>query len=105
MFEMTGLRASPDPPAAWYRYTPTREGAHPRAHLAKFKGVLQADAFAGFNGLYESGAIREVACWAHARRKFYDLYETTKSPIAAEALDPHPGAVCRRGPGPRPAAG
>jgi hypothetical protein len=49
--------------------------------------VLQADAFAGFNGLYESGAIREAACWAHARRKFYDLYENSKSPIAAEALD------------------
>jgi transposase len=79
--------ASTDPPAAWYRYTPTREGAHPKAHLARFKGVLQADAFAGFNGLYESGAIREAACWAHARRKFYDLYENSKSPIAAEALD------------------
>jgi len=75
-----------DPPAAWYRYTPTREGAHPKAHLAKFKGVLQADAFAGFNGLYESGLVREAACWAHARRKFYDLHEATKSPIAAEAL-------------------
>jgi len=79
--------ASTDPPAAWYRYTPTREGAHPKAHLARFKGVLQADAFGGFNGLYESGAIREAACWAHARRKFYDLYENSKSPIAAEALD------------------
>jgi transposase len=79
--------ASTDPPAAWYRYTPTREGAHPKAHLARFRGVLQADAFAGFNGLYESGAIREAACWAHARRKFYDLYENSKSPIAAEALD------------------
>jgi len=78
---------SVDPPAAWYRYTPTREGAHPMAHLAKFKGVLQADAFAGFNGLYESGAIQEAACWAHARRKFYDLYDHSKSPIAAEALD------------------
>ena len=55
-------------------------------HLAKFKSVLQADAFAGFNGLYESGLIREVACCAHARRKFYDLHEATKSPIAAEAL-------------------
>ena len=75
-----------DPLAAWYRYTPTREGAHPKVHLAKFKSVLQADAFAGFNGLYESGLIREVACCAHARRKFYDLHEATKSPIAAEAL-------------------
>jgi transposase len=78
--------SSADPPAAWYRYTKTREGGHPKEHLSKFRGVLQADAFAGFNGLYESGAIREAACWAHARRKFYDLHEATKSPIAAEAL-------------------
>jgi len=77
---------SADPPAAWYRYTKTREGAYPKEHLGQFKGVLQADAFAGFNGLYESGAIREAACWAHARRKFYDLHEATKSPIATEAL-------------------
>jgi hypothetical protein len=48
---------------------------------------LQADGFAGFNTLYESGRIREAGCWAHARRKFYDLHEATKSPIAAEALE------------------
>jgi transposase len=78
---------SNDPPAAWYRYTKTREGSHPRRHLAQFRGVLQADAFAGFNTLYENGAIREAACWAHARRKFYDLHEATNSPLAAEALD------------------
>jgi transposase len=78
--------ASTDPPAAWYRYTKTREGAHPRRHLAKFKGVLQADAFAGFNGLYETGKIREAACWAHARRKFHELHKGTNSPLAAEAL-------------------
>jgi transposase len=79
--------ASVDPPAAWYRYTKTREGAHPKQHLAKFRGVLQADAFAGFNSLYEGGSIREAACWAHARRKFYDLLEATNSPIAAEAIE------------------
>jgi len=78
---------STDPPAAWYRYTPTREGAHPRAHLARFEGILQADGFSGFNGLYESGRIREAACWAHARRKFYDLFEANRSPVAREALD------------------
>ena len=78
---------STDPPAAWYRYTPTREGAHPRAHLAKFQGILQADGFSGFNGLYESGRIREAGCWAHARRKFYDLFEANASPVAREALD------------------
>jgi hypothetical protein len=48
---------------------------------------LQADGFAGFNALYETGRIREAGCWAHARRKFYDLHEATKSPIAAEALE------------------
>ena len=78
---------SADPPAAWYRYTKTGEGPHPRQHLAKFRGVLQADAFAGFNGLYESGAVVEAACWAHARRKYFELYEDIKSPIAAEALE------------------
>ena len=78
---------SADPPAAWYRYTPTREGAHPRAHLAGFEGILQADGFSGFNGLYESGKILEAGCWAHARRKFYDLWEHNQSPIAREALD------------------
>jgi transposase len=79
--------ASQDPPAAWYRYTKTREGAHPKRHLGQFQGALQADGFSGFNILYESGAIREVGCWAHARRKFYELHEATKSPLAAEALD------------------
>jgi len=78
---------STDPPAAWYRYTPTREGAHPRAHLAKFQGILQADGFSGFNGLYESGRILEAGCWAHARRKFYELFEANRSPVAQEALD------------------
>jgi transposase len=78
---------STDPPAAWYRYTPTREGVHPQAHLAGFRGILQADGFAGFDALFATGRIVEAACWAHARRKFYDLHVATKSPIAAEALD------------------
>jgi hypothetical protein len=75
------------PSAAWYRYSKTREGAHPKRHLRQFRGVLKADGFGGFNTLYESGAIREAACWAHARRKFYELHEATKSPLAGEALD------------------
>jgi transposase len=58
------------PPAVWFAYSPDRKGIHPQTHLANFKGVLQADAYAGFNALYEGGAIREAACWAHARRKF-----------------------------------
>jgi transposase len=76
-----------DPPAAWYRYTNTREGMHAKRHLGTFRGALQADGFAGFNTLYEGGAIHEVGCWAHARRKFYDLHEATHSPLAAEALN------------------
>jgi len=78
--------ASGDPPAALYRYTPTREGLHPATHLKPFKGTLQADGFSGFDALYESGRIKLAACWAHARRKFYDLHAATKSPLAAEAL-------------------
>lgn len=78
--------ASPDPPAAYYRYTPTREGKHPCAHLKRFAGTLQADGFSGFEGLYEGGRVIQAACWAHARRKFYDVHAATKSPLAAEAL-------------------
>jgi hypothetical protein len=56
------------------------------AHLRSFSGVLQADAYSGFNALYASGRIVEAACWAHARRKYYDVYVIDRSPIAAEAL-------------------
>jgi transposase len=74
------------PPAAWYRYSPTREGVHPREHLTLFAGTLQADGFSGFEGLTVDGRIRIAACWAHARRKFYDFFEATRSPLADEAL-------------------
>ena len=74
------------PPAVWFAYSPNRRGEHPQRHLAPFKGVLQADAFAGFAPLYLGGAIQEAACWAHVRRKFYDLHKAQASPLAAEAL-------------------
>ncbi len=74
------------PPAVWFAYTPDRKGEHPQQHLSSFRGTLQADAYAGFNPLYESGRIQEAACWAHVRRKFYDLYVAHKSPVAQEAL-------------------
>ncbi|MBS1826403.1 MAG: IS66 family transposase [Acidobacteria bacterium] len=77
---------STDPPAVWFRYSPDRKGEHPRRHLQDFAGVLQADAYAGFNDLYADGRIMEAGCWAHVRRKFYDLHEGNRSPIAAEAL-------------------
>jgi hypothetical protein len=74
------------PPAVLYRYTPDRKGEHPRAHLAGFRGILQADGYAGFAGLYQDGGVQEAACWAHARRKLHDVHEATKSPLAHEAL-------------------
>ena len=75
-----------DPPAVWFAYSPDRKGEHPANHLREFRGVLQADAYAGFNRLYEQGRIVEAACWAHVRRKFYDAYQAHASPIAEEAL-------------------
>ena len=74
-------------PAVWFAYSEDRKGEHPRAHLKNFKGALQADAYAGFHHLYDSGAIYEVACWAHARRKFYEIHEAHPSPITTEALN------------------
>ena len=73
--------------AVLFRYAPDRSGERPREHLASFSGVLQADAYAGFAHLYKDGRIREAACWAHARRGFYDLHQTTQSPVAFEALE------------------
>ena len=61
---------STDPPAVWFAYSPDRKAEHPASHLRDFRGVLQADAYAGFNRLYEHGRIIEAACWAHVRRKF-----------------------------------
>jgi transposase len=75
------------PPAVWYCYTPDRKGEHPQAHLREFSGTLQADAYAGYEKVYEGGRILEAACWAHVRRKFYDLLVAHKSPVAAEAVE------------------
>jgi transposase len=75
------------PAAAWFAYSPDRKGEHPTAHLSNFTGTLQADAYAGFDQIYEAGRIREAACWAHVRRKFYDLLMAHKSPVAAEAIE------------------
>src|SRR5579862_1763440 len=78
--------AGADPPAVWYRYSPDRKGEHPQTHLRGFRGILQADAYSGFAPLYAAGEILEASCWAHARRKFYDLYVADRSPIATEAI-------------------
>jgi transposase len=75
----------PAPPAVLYHYSPDRKGEHPREHLMSFRGILQADGYAGYAGLYDQG-VTEAACWAHARRKFFDVHTTTQSPLATEAL-------------------
>jgi transposase len=72
-------------PAVLYCYSPDRKGEHPRAHLASFHGILQADGYAGYAGLYDRG-VTEAACWAHARRNFFDVHAATQSPLALEAL-------------------
>jgi transposase len=74
-------------PAVWFAYSPDRGGEHPLQHLQTFRGALQADAYAGFNQLYADGCIQEVACWAHVRRKFYDLEQAHALPLAREALE------------------
>lgn len=75
------------PPAVLFRYSPDRKGEHPRQHLEAFRGILQADGYAGFDRLYTDGRIDEAACFAHVRRKFYDIHLADASPIAAEALE------------------
>jgi transposase len=74
------------PPAAWYRFSADRKGAHPADHLSHFKGWMHADGYAGFNELYRSGDIREVACMADIRRKFVDVFQSEGSVIAEEAI-------------------
>jgi transposase len=89
-----------DPPAAVFFYSPDRAGIHPEQHLAGYSGILQADAYAGFNTVYRperpGGPITEAACWAHGRRKFFELADiaskarngkqATISPMAFEAV-------------------
>jgi transposase len=80
------------PPGAVYRFSPDRKADHPREHLKKSRGILQADAYTGFRELYAplpdgSVQFREAACWAHLRRDFHDVWTATKSDIGREALD------------------
>jgi transposase len=75
------------PPGAVYFYSPDRKGQHPRDHLESFAGILHADGYAGFNAVFETGRVTEAACWAHVRRKFFDIHAAQASPVALEALD------------------
>ena len=70
-----------------FAYSPDRKGIHPQTHLACFSGVLQADAYAGFNELYRNGGITEAACWAHARRKIHAMHVRIPSALTEEALE------------------
>ena len=80
------------PPAAFYRYSADRKARHAEALLGACRGFLHADGYAGFDRLYRpttpegAGPLVEVACWSHARRKFYDVHHATASPIALEAM-------------------
>ena len=84
---------SPNPPAAYYRYSPDRKGVHAHMLLASCAGFLHADAYAGFAKLYERDPITgqakltEVACWAHARREIFEEHAKTTSPLARQALE------------------
>lgn len=73
-------------PAMWVCYSPDRRGIHPQTHLKDYAGILQADAFAGYNKTYESGRVLQAGCWAHARRKFYDIHVKGATPITTYVL-------------------
>ena len=90
-----------DPPAAFFRFSRDREKSNPNQHLAGWQGVLQADAYGGYNDLYredrDPGAVTSALCWAHARRKFFELADIAGnvskgkpahqiSPVALEAV-------------------
>jgi len=78
--------SGPEPPAAVYMFAPDRKAERPVAHLQHFKGVLHVDGYPGFERLTAKGEITLAACWAHTRRKFYDVAQAEGTPLAHEAL-------------------
>ena len=82
--------AGPAPPAALFYFSRDRTAEHPRRHLVSYRGILQADAYAGYGELYRAGRqpgpVTEAACWAHFRRKVFELAEVARAPLAAEAV-------------------
>src|SRR3546814_13343111 len=91
------------PALAWYRFTPDRSGIHPQSELGSFTGLLQADGYAGYDKLYQGSRIREVACWAHFRRKIFETHQTSPTPHTCLLPDRKTGRphgrtkVCRYG--------
>ena len=76
----------PAPPAVAYAYAPDRKAERPSAHLERFRGVLQVDGYAGYRALADKGQVTLAFCWAHVRRRFYDIAQGGDAPIASEAL-------------------
>jgi transposase len=76
-----------DPPGVAYVYAPDRKAERPSAHLVGFKGILQVDGYAGYRALAERGDVELAFCWAHLRRRFYELAIAGPAPIASEALE------------------
>lgn len=78
------------PPVAVFYYSPNREGEHAERQLSTYTGIMQADAYAGFNAVYKTGRVPgliiEAPCWAHGRRPFFKLAKLRKAPIAIEAV-------------------
>ncbi len=74
-------------PIIVYDYAESRSGKHARSFLEGYGGALVVDDFSGYKAFFEAGTVREIACWAHARRKFFDLHEANQSAMAAEALE------------------
>jgi transposase len=73
--------------AVWFAFTPDRHAEHPKSMLKDFRGYLQADAYPGYDDLYRTGRIVEVACWRHARRKIFDLHENRPTAVTTEPLE------------------
>ncbi len=73
-------------PAVWFAYSENRQGIHPQTHLKDFTGILQADAYAGYDAIYATGKVVEAGCWAHARRKFHDIHAKHPSAITTQVL-------------------
>jgi transposase len=74
-------------PAVWFAFTTDRRAEHPKSMLKDFRGYLQADAYPGYDDLYHTGRIVEVACWGHARRKIFDLHENRPAAVTTELLE------------------
>lgn len=75
-----------EPPIIVFDYAVNRSGKHARDFLAGYVGALVVDDYAGYKSLLQSTPMRELGCWAHARRKFFELHEANQSVVAAEAL-------------------